>query len=1031
MQKTFSRTIAILCFLFLLAAAGSLCFVFSQTEVASAETVYNLGYKTYPIQMTYGDTVTDKVFNNKGQYFKVVNYVGSLEVGGAPVSLTSAGVVTADPDIYYMSAGGNAIPCEADGTPLEDARCEGVIVIGIAQKTLNVSLSAESLSKTYGETPESLPSVTVGDLTLTFTSAGIAADAAVGEYDDLSLYSVTRSGTPVENFETYYTLNVTNEETGSEATYTVLPKEILFTYDEEDDVRFNNYLIYGESVTYRTLVAPSGETLTAYFKIYQEHPATLTVGDSYAVELVRYVVTPTEGDPVTVFVTEKEDHPTQDQTVRYENQEESASNFTVAVTYEALTVKATAGSVVVYQDESLLAERENDPSYLYLPLSTFRYTYLDLIFSDKEEIMREGLILEQSVTFYPGVTGTVRFTMLSDLQDGTIPAGSYQIACRDYSCDEIESLSFDESVRLVVEKLKIDYEEKAQVQYPLTSSYSTQVTVSGYVFELTADLTTPVEQGSDEYEYVSASSVSDVNTELVYSKARLVLIKRTDGVSLVGGSEVTLSYGDEIGVLARPVIEIKGVSRELTQEGDGVTVSYSTAKLGNLLPTDVGTYQVTCSLVSERFSCDPLVVTVYIEKKKVAVRVQLSTDVKTYGTVFDFASNENVRISTVYPVDERGLPDLTAGRAASPSAFSGTALTSIGGLANAEVGDDYPFESSLLSGSYDVVKVLVYVGVGDAERQVTAFRVVKADRPATPSFSYEVKGRTIEVTVAGGFRLQVSKDQNMTAAEKSSGTDKITVGKFANKDLLYGEIFYLRVCRTAGSNYENDSEWGEVKEAILPFAAPALSLDEEKLTAESAEFTLDDPDSPAVVSGYVIRHRVGSGKWENGLLVTGLKEDTSYTVSFRLEKGSVVGAVATKTFRTKCAPVPKGDLKCSFDRESGTLSLSTERTGLEYRLCLPSGEEVVAWTDSLSFENLAADSKYLLQVRYSEASGKKAEITEIVIDTHKEKEPLTVMGVLGDWFLAIVGGGLLLLAVIFVAVFVKKKKRLDREVAEK
>ena len=261
MQKTFARTISVLIFLFFLAAACVFCFAFAEKEVASAEeTVYNLGQGTLPVTFTYGETVTEKVRPTKkaGEYYKIVNYVASPgDESAAAVPLTTAGVISASPGtIYYMAAGSNTVPCQADGTALEDARCEGTLLVVIGKKTVDFSIPSEYLSKTYGETPEAPPSVQDGDLTVTFSSDGLKADAPVKKYS-LSVLSCTRSGTPIENYKDYYIFNFKDEETGADAEYTVTPKAISFAYDEEDAVRFNDYLLDGESVAYRTEVAPS------------------------------------------------------------------------------------------------------------------------------------------------------------------------------------------------------------------------------------------------------------------------------------------------------------------------------------------------------------------------------------------------------------------------------------------------------------------------------------------------------------------------------------------------------------------------------------------------------------------------------------------------------------------------------------------------------------------------------------------------------------------------------------------------------
>ena len=54
-------------------------------------------------------------------------------------------------------------------------------------------------------------------------------------------------------------------------------------------------------------------------------------------------------------------------------------------------------------------------------------------------------------------------------------------------------------------------------------------------------------------------------------------------------------------------------------------------------------------------------------------------------------------------------------------------------------------------------------------------------------------------------------------------------------------------------------------------------------------------------------------------------------------------------------------------------------------------------------------------------------VAEFEIDTHKVKEPFTIKGFLSDWFLALIGVGLLIAAVVFIAAFAKKKRKTDQE----
>ena len=288
----------------------------------------------------------------------------------------------------------------------------------------------------------------------------------------------------------------------------------------------------------------------------------------------------------------------------------------------------------------------------------------------------------------------------------------------------------------------------------------------------------------------------------------------------------------------------------------------------------------------------------------------------------------------------------------------------------------------------------------------------------------------------GRFNAQISRNVNMSSPTEANGEGSVTVQKIGGKKPLFGEVFYLRVRAEANENYENAGAWSDVMRVEIPFAAPSVSIS--ALAADAAECTfMPLTDS---TDGYRIQYRVGSsGEWKEGALdtdsfvkVTGLRADTAYTLYFRAEKEGVTGAASSIGIRTLRAAVEENQVKANYDWATKTLTVDPEVEGLEYCVCSSSGEVLMPWTSDPDFDKvILADNNYVLKVRYAEVEGESlsSEEREIAIDTHKPKEKVTWRTVLRDWFLAIVGGVLLLSAVLFIFVFTKKKKRIDREEA--
>ncbi|MBO4472597.1 MAG: fibronectin type III domain-containing protein, partial [Clostridia bacterium] len=939
----------------------------------------------------------------------------SATLGGATFSLTEDGRVTAEPGTYYLSANGNAVPCYDTGSEIPDADCSGTLIVEVSKNHKTVHLPAADLTKTYGVEGE-YPVWTDGTLSVTFDSLGRAATADVGEYPLSKDYTVKLNGVDRTSF---YEITAKLEDSEAAAVYTVLQKEIAVDYDEVDEVRFNDYLLSdGESVTTRVVAGANGDVLTAYFRLKEAQEGALAVGSGYEIEFWRYEVKPSEGDVIP------ED-----------------PNYTVSVSYTMSTVKAKAGTVIVYQNENLIAERQGDARYLYLPLSTFTYTYFDLVYTDLGEAMLENESLYPSVTFYTGVVGKVRFSV-EGVSEGTIPVGTHRIELLDYECSDIEDLSF-ENVSLQVLPFVIDepYEGEDEAEITVSNSFEKVVTRTyrdtEYRFVLSADLTG--KKVGDLLAYASMVSETDPNVLIEYDAARVSVVKRHTGVSLVADAEKSVAYGKEIGELARPYLEESVLEEECEHVGYRYRSSGSSVFFSGL-PTAVGSYVVKCELLSDLYEVDPVEVELTVTKRQVAVLYHVSTSHKIYGTTFAYRTNDKtVQIKEVYPVEagvvdtENKISDFKA------SDFSGVLLSSEGCAANADVGTYEFVTSGASSPHFEIVKSYVYDVAAGAE--VNRFTVDRAPAPPAPDPTIEVTSKQeIKVRADGPIVVQIANNRDLRSPTENRGEGTITFSKVGGKKPLYGETFYVRVRAEAGDNYETASGWSEVKSVSVPFVSPAVTVS--VLTSSGAEFTYTELTN--AVEGYRIQYRVGtSGDWKNAeeeaewtIKVDGLRADKAYTVQFRAEKGGVVGTPASVDFRTLRAPVAAEKVAVEYDRSTGKLTVNADKVegneGLEYCLCKPSGEEITAWSATPDFEEVLKDSNYLLKVRYAENDDEDllcSEETVITIDTHKPKVPVTWRSILSDWFLAIVGGVLLILMIVFIVRFAKTKKKIDREEA--
>ncbi|MBQ7712354.1 MAG: fibronectin type III domain-containing protein [Clostridia bacterium] len=1019
MRQTFLRTIRITTLLLVLAAALLFGAFLAESEaVASADTVYDLGYMQTTIYLTYGAEVNEPIrrINGEDKYYRIKSFNASAEEGGTPVSLTEAGRVTALPGTYYMLANGNAVPCYfPSGSEISGANCIGTLLVEVAKNEMTVYLPAADLTKVYGALGEK-PSWTDGDLTVTFDSDGLAPAADVRADYPLTLDSVRLLG--VERKE-YYKITPKVEgadSTAPAATYAVTPKEVVVDYDTVDEVRFNDYLLAdGVGVTTREIAGANGDTIKGYFRLKEEVTGALVVGENYEVELYRYEVIPAKGETRSYSLTDP-------------------SNYSVSATYTATVVKAKTGSVIVYQDETLREEREGDAGYLYLPPSTFTYTYFDLIMNNVGDVMMAGETLYPSVTFYTGVTGTVRFSV-QDVAEGDIPVGRYEMTLLGYDCPEIESLSF-EHVFLHVESLVIEqpYADVDKAEIAVSNTFERTVTRTynekEYVFKLTADLTDKTV--GDEFPYASLLCETDPNVTIDYGDARVKVVKRHTDVTLFAESAKSVPFGS-VGALAE--LRVDGVAVE--REGTSVLYRYRAADRTNFtdgLPSAVGSYVVSCSLESDLYEADPVEISLTITKRRAAVLFRVSVASKTYGETFAYRTGSSVWLEAFYPVDEAGNADREQTLAAEASTYS-VSLTSLGFAATADVGS-YDFDASRTSSAnYEIVKY--YVRDASTGNEVTKFKVNKAFAPPTPEFSVRATtDRKVKVTASGRITARIANNEEMRSPTELSGEGSVTFSTVASKKPLYGEVFYVSVRAEASANYENASEWSEAQTVSVSFPAPDVNVS--SLRSDGAEFSFEPLTN--AVDGYVLKYRVGSGEWKGGadgasgtITVGSLRADSSYTLYFRAEKGEAVGEASSVQIRTLRAPVSSEKVTVEYDRATGVLEVSVEDAGrLEYCLCTATGEEVAAWSDSPRFDKVAKDGNYILKVRYveDEESGLlSSEITEIAIDTHKPKVPFSWRTVLSDWFLAIVGGVLVVSATVFILIFVRKKRKIDREEA--
>lgn len=1015
MQSIFKRLFGIC--LFALALAAVILFGAFATEGmgANAEVSYNVGGSS--LIFDYGQAVGVTCFEigSSGKYYKITNFeVSEAENGVTSSLLDMSGKVQKRPRTYYLDANINASPCASDGSSLAGS-CSGTITIVVVPTALKAEIATENLVKTYGETGAS-PAYTLSedcDLKISFDSLGFSETADVGEYDLSVVWDDPEQSD-------YYTITVLDKETAKPARYKVIPRPIEILYDKSEGqveaVTFNDYLLFDPkvdsvSVTSRSAKGVNGDELTAYFRLREPPIGSLTVGSLYEIEFCRYEVKRAEEDPLSYDAG-------------------TLSNYEVTVRYEEEDnhVLATAGAVTIYQGEGDPAWA-SDPTYLHLSDSAFSCLYLDSIVKGyKGE--EEGEVVFKDVELYPGVLATLRCS-LKGVKAGEVAVGEYELILKGYTCAAVKNLSFAEGrVHLRVRTRTLGaYTAQDKAEISTGNFFEKEVSVTfdekEYFFTLSADLSGA--KIGDSIAYSSCVS-ADPNTAITFDEARVIVGKRSTGVSIQTTAR-SVTYGDPTAYeIAVPYLNYGKVDALVIEEGE-IFCEYRLkggssfeAGLPNEHRGTVGEYEVRCTLLSDLYETAPVLVDFTIVKKQVIARYEISKASKVYGSTFSFSG---VGIS-LYPNDEEtaaGSFDSAKKLVVYGGEISGTFLSARKGgvsvTASGASAGEYDFTSDLFSDVYAIEGYFVYDAL--QKKNVGKFVVEKADKPEVPSPEYSQSGREIRVAAQGTIRARISPKEDMSSSTERGGSGDAV--SFTN--LTYGQTYYLQARAEESSNYKNPSDWSEARKIVIAFPAPTVYVSE--LHSDSVTFVADALSN--AVDGYVYQYAIGSSnEWKEGLGVEGLNADTAYRFRFRMKKGEAVGAEYPLSTRTLRASVDEDKVSYGFDRETGKLTVSTQAEGVEYRLLSSTGEVLSEWSEEKEFNDLQADSKYLLQVRLSAAGGAAAsEVAEIEVDTHKVKEPFSVKGFLSDWFLAIVGGGFLVLMILFIVLFAKRKKRIDQE----
>ena len=1006
MMRKFWKT----CFLILAAVFLVMLAPFSASE-ASAED-YNIGIDVQ-VTLTYGDAPVSGVMRIgvSEKYYKIASYLGSTEIGGEELPLLGGdGRVNAAPGSYYMNARGKVNGTDAEGNVLAGVECEGRILFVVQQKSLELTVASDKLGKTYGEEIDSLPYSYKNpadedpSLTIVLTSAGMASTAAVGGSYPVSMLSATKNSADVT---AYYDVTVFEAGSSDAASVSVSKMPLAFAYTSVLEVEFNDFLLSdGVSVCSMEKSGANGDVVTLFFRL-TEAQTLLTIGELYEIEAYRYSVTPSVGAEVSYALSDE-------------------SNYDVSADLSAASaVKAKIGSVTLFQDASKIEARASDPSFVYLDPSKLTLTYLDDALSNFS-----GTVTFPSVVLYPNVT--IDLTCSFVCGETNVPAGEYALTYVSFASESVSSVSAEELTLIVQKRVAGTFSELVEREYGIEGNLVLELDReckgNTYSFELTAP-TDGLAVGAYT-QFTSMTSLTDENVILEYSFAVVRIVKRSTDVSIVakaGADRVV--YGETVDPCA--------IYLNYGEAGEsllGETLVYSHKKAGETfvrsgIPSQIGSYVVTCSVQSDSYAADPLVFDMTVTKRPVAAYYEITRAKKTYGETFVFSS-ETVQLIALYYYDvdlgaeDRGKEGLVAGSSLG-SALGGTGVTSAGGLKDAAV-DAYPFDTSgIVSPIYDVKKVIMLdISTKDEAHgrpgdEVTVFTVVKAQKPGAIAAICEISGRAAVISAKDGetsLQAQLSENSDFSPQQSANGTNS---AKYPN--LRYGVTYYVRLRVSDPVNYnEPNGDWSETISFAIPF--PKLTV---KLASATSTSLIFSADALSATSGrHVFQHKVGSGDWEEGLEVKGLSPDTPYTVRFRAYNKSAAGQESSLTERTLRAPVPSGKVKLTFDEKSGVLKAESELS-LEYRL-LDEDEIVLEdWTDQDEFTDIKKDGEYVLEVREPARNGKAAsEPSRILVDTSPVKK-VASGGFLSQWFLLVVGGAALVLLVIFIIVFAKVKKSVD------
>ena len=998
------------CFLILAAALLLALAPLSATE-ASAED-YNIGIDVQ-VTLTYGDAPVSGVMRigDSNKFYKIASYLGSTAIGGEESPLLGGdGRVSAAPGSYYMNARGKVNGTDEEGNVLPGVECEGRILFVIQQKSLQLNVASDKLGKVYGDEIDSLPYTyrnpedEDSSLTIVLTSAGMDPTAAVGSSYAVSMLSATKNS---EDVTAYYDVTVFEAGSTNAANVTVSKKPVAFVYDTVLEVEFNDFLLDdGVSVLSMNKTGANGDVVTLFFRL-TEAQTLLSIGEFYEIEPYKYVVTPSVGEPVTYALTDE-------------------SNYDVSADLSsASSVKAKIGSVTLFQDESKIEARASDPSYVYLDPSKLTLTYLDDALTNFS-----GTVTFSGLVLYPNVL--IDLTCSIVCGETNVPAGEYALTYVSFSSDSVRSVSAEDLTLIVQKRVAGSFTELVEREYGLEGNLVLELDREckgeTYSFELTAP-TEGLAVGSLT-PFTAMTSLTDENVILSYSSAIVRIVKRSTDVSIVAKNGLDrVVYGE--------AIDPCGIYVNYGKTGEtllGETLVYSHKKAGETLsrsgvPSQVGSYVVTCSLQSDSYDAEELVFDMTVIKRPVAAYYEITSAKKTYGETFLFSTN-TVQLIALYYYDvelgeeDRGKNGLAAGSELG-SALGGTGVSSAGGLKDAAVGS-YPFDTSgIVSPIYDVKKVIMLdistkdEAHGNPGEEVTVFTVQKAQRPGAVTAIYEISGRAAVISAKGGetsLQAQLSEKSDFSSPQASSGTNS---AKFPN--LRYGVTYFVRLRVSDPINYrEEDGDWSETISFAIAFPKPTVKL--QSATSTSLTFSAD---ALSAASGrYVFQYKVGDGDWEEGLEVKGLSPDTPYTVRFRAYNKAAAGQESSLTERTLRGPVSEKKVNLSFDEKSGVLKAESALS-LEYRLLDEDDIVLEDWSDECEFSDIKKDGNYTLEVREPARNGKAAsETLRIAVDTSPVKKVVSG-GFLSQWFIFVVGGAALVLLVIFIIVFAKVKKSVD------